>query len=69
VYFENVQATLTELRRDTSRIVRAADEGQEVILTQHGKARYQLKRIREIDWKAAAQALRKIGPVNFLPRK
>ncbi len=64
-----MEATLTELRRDTSRIVRAADSGQEVILTEHGQPRYRLERIRQIDWKAAAAALRKIGPVNFLPRQ
>jgi antitoxin (DNA-binding transcriptional repressor) of toxin-antitoxin stability system len=69
VYFESVQATLTELRRDTSRIVRAADEGQEVVLTEHGQPRYQLKRIKPIDWKRAAAMLAAIGPVNLPPRK
>jgi prevent-host-death family protein len=69
VYFIFVQATLTELRRDTSRVVRAADNGQDVILTEHGEPRYKLQRIREIDWKKAAAALRAIGPVDFLPRK
>ena len=64
-----MEATLTELRRDTSRIVRAADEGQEVILTEHGEPRYKLQRIRQIDWTAATAALRAIGPVDFLPRK
>jgi prevent-host-death family protein len=64
-----MEATLTELRRDTSRIVRAADSGHEVILTEHGQPRYRLERIRQIDWKAAAAALRKIGPVAFLPRQ
>ena len=62
-------ATLTELRRDTSRIVRAADTGAEVILTEHGEPRYKLQRVKPIDWKAAAAALRAIGPVEFLPRK
>ncbi len=69
VYFVSVEATLTELRRETSRIVRAADEGQEVIITEQGEPRYKLKRIRKVDYKAAAKALREIGPVNFLPRK
>lgn len=69
VYFVLVEATLTELRRNTSRVVRAADDGQEVILTEHGEARYKLQRIRRVDYQAAAQALRDIGPVNFLPRK
>jgi prevent-host-death family protein len=64
-----VEATLTELRRETSKVVRAADEGQEVIITDQGEPRYKLQRIRKVDYKAAAQALREIGPVNFLPRK
>jgi prevent-host-death family protein len=69
VYFVFVEATLTELRRDASRVVRAADNGQKVILTEHGQPRYKIVRIRKIDWKAAARALREIGPVEFLPRK
>ncbi|HEY5505273.1 MAG TPA: hypothetical protein VIK28_08955 [Sedimentisphaerales bacterium] len=69
VYFIFVQATLTELRRDTSRVVRAADNGEEVILPEHGEPRYKLQRVQAIDRKAAAAALRAIGPVDFLPRK
>ena len=64
-----MKATLTELRRDTSRIVRAADNGGEVILTEHGEPRYKLQRVKTIDRKAAAAALRAIGPVEFLARK
>jgi prevent-host-death family protein len=69
VYFSFMEATLTELRRDTSRVVRAADNGEDVILTEHGEPRYRLQRVRSIDRKAAAAALRAIGPVTFLPRK
>jgi prevent-host-death family protein len=65
VYFTFVQATLTELRRDTSRVVRAADNGEEVILTEHGEPRYKLQRVQAIDRKVAAAALRAIGPVTF----
>ncbi|HSY74962.1 MAG TPA: type II toxin-antitoxin system prevent-host-death family antitoxin [Dongiaceae bacterium] len=64
-----MEATLTELRRDTSRVVRNADNGRKVILTEHGEPRYKLQRIQKIDRKAAAAALRAIGPVEFLPRK
>ena len=64
-----MQATLTELRRDTSRVVRAADNGQEVILTEHGEPRYKIQRLRKIDRKAAARALREIGPIELPPRK
>jgi prevent-host-death family protein len=63
-----MEATLTELRRDTSRVVRAADKGEEVILTEHGEPRYKLQRVQAIDWKKAA-ALRAIGPVTIPPRK
>jgi prevent-host-death family protein len=69
VYFTFMEATLTELRRDTSRVVRAADNGEEVILTEHGEPRYKLQRVQSIDWKAAAAALRAIGPVNLPSRK
>jgi len=69
VYFSFMEATLTELRRDTSRVVRAADNGEEVILTEHGEPRYKLQRVRKINWKAAAAALRAIGPVNLPPRQ
>jgi prevent-host-death family protein len=64
-----MEATLTELRRDTSRVIRAADNGQDVILTEHGQPRYKLQRLKPIDWKAAAAALRAIGPLEMPPRK
>jgi prevent-host-death family protein len=69
VYFVFMEATLTELRRDTSRVVRAADKGGAVILTEHGEPRYKLQRVQAVDRKAAAAALRAIGPVDFLRRK
>jgi prevent-host-death family protein len=68
VYFTSVKATLTELRRDTSRITRAADEGKPVILTEHGEPRYKLEAVKPMDRKAAAAALRAIGPVK-LPKR
>lgn len=64
-----MEATLTELRRDTSRVVRAADSGRDVVLTEHGQPKYKLKRIQAIDRKKAAAALQAIGPLDFLPRK
>jgi antitoxin (DNA-binding transcriptional repressor) of toxin-antitoxin stability system len=42
-------------------VVRAADKGEEVILTEHGEPRYKLQRVQAIDWKKAAAALRAIG--------
>lgn len=64
-----MQATLTELRRHTGKIIRAAEQGAEVVLTEHGKARLKLAAIKPVDRKAAAAALKAIGPVEFLPRK
>jgi prevent-host-death family protein len=69
VYFNRMTATLTELRRDTSRVVRAADHGGEVILTEHGQPRYRLQRVQPIDRAQALRDLQAIGPVKFLPRK
>lgn len=64
-----MEATLTELRRDTSRVVRAADSGEEVILTEHGEPRYKITRVRKIDRKALLAALRDLGPVELPPRQ
>ncbi|MBU6409531.1 MAG: type II toxin-antitoxin system prevent-host-death family antitoxin [Verrucomicrobia bacterium] len=64
-----MKATLTELRRETSRIVRAADEGQEVILTEHGQPRFRLQPIKSVDRKAALALLKSMGPIELPPRK
>ena len=69
VYFDHMTATLTELRRETGRIIRAAEKGASVILTEHGEPRLTLNAVKPIDRKAAAAALRAIGPVEFRPRK
>ena len=64
-----MEATLTELRRDTSRVVRAADNGKEVILTEHGEPRYKIVRMRKIDRAGLLQALRELGPIDLPSRK
>ena len=69
VYFIRMTATLTELRRDTGRIIRAAEQGVAVVLTEHGEPKLTLHAVKPVDRKAAAAALRAIGPVEFLPRK
>lgn len=63
-----MEATLTELRRDTSRVVEAVDNGEEVILTEHGRPKYRLEPIKAIDRKAALALLKEMGPIN-LPRR
>lgn len=64
----HMKATLTELRRDTSRITRAADNGRDVILTEHGEPRFRLQAIKPIDRKGALALLKAMGPVE-LPRR
>ena len=63
-----MQATLTELRRNTLRVVHAADKG-EVIVTRRGSPAYKIVRIRKIDRMGLAQALRALGPIDLPPRK
>lgn len=66
-----MEATLTELRRETTKVVRPAMHGgQEVTITEHGKAMFKIVPVRPpVDRKAALEALRAIGPVDFKPRK
>lgn len=37
MHFEGMEATLTDLRRQVRRLLRAATTGQEVIITEHGR--------------------------------
>jgi prevent-host-death family protein len=70
VYFVHMRATLTELRRDTSRVVRPVIHGGEKLtLTEHGKPCAEIVPVRKIDRKRALADLIAIGPVDFLPRK
>jgi len=70
VYFSGMTATLTELRRDTSNVIRPAiHAGQTVVLTEHGEPCAEIRPVRKIDRKQALQDLMAIGPVEFLPRK
>jgi prevent-host-death family protein len=70
VYFESVTATLTELRRDTSNVIRPAiHAGETVVLTEHGEPCAQIVPVRKIDRQQALEDLRAIGPVEFPPRQ
>ena len=64
-----MEATLTELRRDMKRVIRAAESGSPVILTEHGQPRFKLTAIKPIDYKAALAALKAIGPIEIPPRQ
>ncbi len=63
-------ATLTELRRDTSKVVRAATEGGEtVVLTEHGQPCAEIRPVRKFDRRAACEALIALGPIDLPPRQ
>lgn len=65
-----MKATLTELRRQTSKTVRPVIHGgQKVTLTEHDDKCAEIVPLRRIDRRAACEALMAIGPVEFLPRK
>ncbi|MDW8308400.1 MAG: type II toxin-antitoxin system prevent-host-death family antitoxin [Verrucomicrobiales bacterium] len=68
-YFEPVEATMTQLRRNASRLVRRALRGDKVRVTARGEPRVELVPVRRIDRKAALRALRAIGPVALPTRK
>lgn len=70
VYFRNMEATLTELRRETSKVVQPVIHGGEtVILTEHGQQVAEIVPRRKVDYAQACKDLMAIGPVDFLPRK
>jgi prevent-host-death family protein len=63
-------ATLTELRRDTSNVIRPAiHAGETVVLTEHGEPCAEIIPVRKIDRQQALQDLQAIGPVEFRPRR
>ncbi len=65
-----MEATLTELRRETTRVVRPARHGnKEVTITEHGEPKFKIVPLPKVDRKQALKALMAIGPVKFLPRK
>jgi prevent-host-death family protein len=65
-----MRATLTELRRDTSKVMRPAiHAGVKVVLTEHGEPCAEIVPLRKIDRQALCRALIDLGPVEFLPRK
>ncbi len=69
MHFEHMQATLTELHRETARLIRPVIHGGQVlIVTEHGRQRARLTAIQTPDRKAALESLRAIGPVE-LPRR
>ena len=63
-------ATLTELRRNTSKVIRPAIRAdKKVTLTEHGEPCAEIVPVRKMNRRALCEAVMAIGPVNFLPRK
>jgi len=70
IFHHAMQATLTELRRQTTKFVRPVINGRgKLTVTEHGEPCIQIVPVPRIDRKAALEALRAIGPVRLPPRK
>ncbi|MGH7939452.1 MAG: type II toxin-antitoxin system Phd/YefM family antitoxin [Limisphaerales bacterium] len=64
-----MEATLTEMRREPARLMRAADDGDEVLITEHGQPRYKLTRVRQPDRKKLIELWRGAGEIPIPPRQ
>ena len=67
--FMAMEATVTELRQQTGKVLSAIEKGKTVIITERGKPKARIAPVSPRDKAAAAKALRAIGPIHFLPRK
>jgi len=65
-----MQATLTELRRETGKVIRPVIHGgKDVILTEHGREVARIVPRKPIDRKGALAILKAMGPIELPPRK
>jgi prevent-host-death family protein len=70
VFFTQMKASLTELRRETSRILGpVVHASKKVILTEHGRNIAAIVPLVEPDRKRAIRMLAAIGPVKMLERQ
>ena len=70
VYFVCMNATLTELRRETSRVLRPVIHGAKTVtLTEHGQEVAEISPKSSPDRRRALELLAAIGPVALPPRK
>ena len=70
VYFFRMNATLTELRRETSRVLRPVIHGAKTVtLTEHGQKVAEISPKTNPDRKRALEWLAAIGPVALPARK
>jgi antitoxin (DNA-binding transcriptional repressor) of toxin-antitoxin stability system len=65
-----MEATLTELHRETAKVVRPVIHGgQKLTLTDRGVPCAEIVRARKVDRKALLALIRSIGPVDLPSRK
>lgn len=65
-----MKATLTELRRETSKVLGPVIYASKtVVLTEHGQEVAEIVPRAKMDRKRALEFLRAIGPVELAPRK
>jgi prevent-host-death family protein len=70
LYFALMKATLTELHRDTAKLVRPViHDGRKLTLTDRGEPCAQIVPVSKVDRKAALTSLRSIGSVAMPKRK
>jgi antitoxin (DNA-binding transcriptional repressor) of toxin-antitoxin stability system len=70
VYFTGMHATLTELRRETSRVLRPVIHGSKTVtLTEHGQKVAEISPKTTPDRTRALELLAAIGPVELPARK
>jgi antitoxin (DNA-binding transcriptional repressor) of toxin-antitoxin stability system len=70
VFFTQMKATLTELRRETSRILGPViHASKKVVLTEHGRNIAAIIPMVEPDRKRALRLLASIGPVEMPERR
>lgn len=61
---------MTELRRDTTRLLRPViDEGERLVVTERGEPCAEIIPLPALDLAEALRDLRAIGPVELPPRK
>lgn len=70
LFFTQIKATLTELRRETSRILAPViHASKKVVLTEHGRNIAAIVPMVEPDRKRALRLLASIGPVEMPERR
>jgi antitoxin (DNA-binding transcriptional repressor) of toxin-antitoxin stability system len=64
-----MKATLTDLHRKTSKVLKPVLEGGTVVLTHHGSDVAEIRPKRKANWSRVVEILRSIGPLELPSRK